>query len=157
MELGSTTEPEPILPTTMISANIRGLNPGMSYSKIEYMTDISKENNAVIISLTESHLHEGILDSEINIKDWTNVRSDRRNRSGGGVIVYVKDKYTISCEDCYSNSVCESICLYINELNIGIITIYRPPNSGNSEFLLCLNRIEEWMKEIYERSCVRSI
>ena len=99
------------------------------------MNDISKENNAVITSLTESHLHEGILDSEINIKGWTNVRSDRRNRSGGGVIIYVKEKYTISCEDCYSNLVCESICLYINELNIGIITVYRPPNCGNSEFL----------------------
>ena len=116
MELGSPTESESILPTSMISANIRGLNPGMSHSKIEYINDISKENNAVIISLTESHLHEGILDSEINIKGWRNVRSGRRNRSGGGVIVYVKEKYTISCEDCYSNSVCESICLYINSM-----------------------------------------
>ena len=60
----------------MISANIRGLNPSMSHSKLEYMSDLSKENNAIIISLTESHLHKGILDSEINIKGWTNVRSD---------------------------------------------------------------------------------
>ena len=31
---------------------------------------------------------------------------------------------------------------------MGIITVYRPPNCGNNEFISCLNRIEDWMKEM---------
>ena len=87
----------------MISANIRGLNPGMKYSKIEYLNDLASDKNAIIIAITESHLCEGILDSEISIKGWAHVRSDRKDRIGGGVIVYVKDSYTISNEISFSN------------------------------------------------------
>ena len=65
MELGSSTDSGSVVSKSMISANIRGLNPGMSHSKLEYMNDLSKENNAIIISLT-------FLDPEINIKGWTN-------------------------------------------------------------------------------------
>lgn len=28
---------------------------------------------------------------------------------------------------------------------MGIITIYRPPNCNNDEFLSCLNNVEDWM------------
>ena len=64
------------------------------------------------------------------------------------MIIYVNEKYTISCEDCYSDSVCESICLFINELNMEIITVYIPPNCGNNEFISFLNIIEDKMKEM---------
>ena len=50
------------------------------------------------------------------------------------MIVYVKDSYTIANESSFSNSVCELVCIYINELNIGIVTIYCPPNSENDKF-----------------------
>ena len=80
MELDSSnTVPESKL-STMISANIRGLNPGMKYSKIEYLNDLASDKNAIIIAITESHLCESILDSKISIKGWAHVRSDRKDR-----------------------------------------------------------------------------
>ena len=78
---------DPKLPLTVITSNIRGLNPGNSYSKLEYMRDLASENNSVIISLTESHLSENISDEEVAINGWAHVRSDRLNRRGRGVIV----------------------------------------------------------------------
>ena len=131
----------------MISANIRGLNPGMKYSKIEYLNDLANDKNAIIMAITESHLSEGILDSEISIKGWAHVRADRDNQIGGGVIVYVKDDYTISSEISFSNSVCETVCIYINKLNVGLVTIYQPPNLDNDEFIECIDKIEEWMAD----------
>ena len=151
MELDSSnTVSESKLPS-MISANIRGLNPGMKYSKIEYLNDLANDKNAIIMAITESHLSEGILDSEISIKGWAHVRADRDNWIGGGVIVYVKDDYTISSEISFSNSVCETVCIYINKLNIGLVTIYQLPNSDNDEFIEWIDKIEEWMADRKKR------
>ena len=78
MELGSRISvSEPKLPT-LISANIRGLNPGMKYSKIEYLSDLASENNAIAIAVTESHLNEGDQDCEVAIKGWSHIRGDRK-------------------------------------------------------------------------------
>ena len=61
--------------------------------------------------------------------------------------MYVKENYTISSDMSFSNTVCESVCLYINELNIGIITVYRPPNCDANKFNECINNVEVWMED----------
>ena len=68
MELDSSNTVSESELSTMIQANIRGLNPEMSHSKIEYLNDLASDKNAIIIAITESHLSEGVLDSEISIK-----------------------------------------------------------------------------------------
>lgn len=70
----------------------------MKYSKIEYLSDLASENNAIAIAVTESHLNEGDQDCEVAIKGWSHIRGDRKDKSGGGVIVYVKENYTISSD-----------------------------------------------------------
>ena len=71
-------------------------------------------NNSVVISLTESHLCDEIFDSEIQLEGWSHVRSDRRNRQGGGVITYVKDHLTLSREKMFSDSMTEILCVYVH-------------------------------------------
>ena len=68
-------------------------------------------NNSVIISLTESHLSDRILDSEVQLDGWTHIRSDGTNRSGGGVITYVKDHLITSIERKFSDSMTEILCV----------------------------------------------
>ena len=70
--------------------------------------------------MTESHLSENILDCEVAIDGWSTFRTDRVNRTGGGVISYVTDKLTVSNELSVSDSITELLCLYINDLNIYI-------------------------------------
>ena len=59
--------------------------------KAKLLGEISKENNASLICLTESHLRKSILDAEVEIKDFELIRSDRlQGKKKGGVAVYVK-------------------------------------------------------------------
>ena len=51
----------------MITGNIRGLNPGIHYSKIEYLKDLAYDKKACIISLTESHLSKESFVSKVSL------------------------------------------------------------------------------------------
>ena len=44
-----------------------------------------------IFGLSETHLHEDINSSEVNIDGYKFERSDRKNGAGGGVGCYVRD------------------------------------------------------------------
>ena len=57
-------ELEPVVLSTIIIGNIRGLNPGIHYSKIEYLKHLAIDKEAYIITLTESHLSKDITSEE---------------------------------------------------------------------------------------------
>ena len=82
--------------------NVRGIKPGIRDNKLEYINLTAKENNAIMIALTESHLKDRVSDHEIHIDGFSLIRSDRSVREGGGIVSYVKDNLTISDE--YSDS-----------------------------------------------------
>ena len=119
---------------TILVGNIRGLNPSMSYSKIDFLRDLAIDKNSIAIAITESHLNDKIYDHEINIKGWAHSRSDRVNRNGGGVIVYVKDNLTMSDENAFSNSMCESVAIYQPLSDLVNITTIRPPSCVAEKF-----------------------
>ena len=50
---------------TIISANIQGLYNRSGRYKLKMLSEISSEENACIIVLTESHLKEEVKDAEI--------------------------------------------------------------------------------------------
>ena len=41
--------------------------------------------------LTEIHINPNVQESEIYINGWQALRSDRVNRQGAGILVYIKD------------------------------------------------------------------
>ena len=98
---------KPIPVSSIITGNIRALKPGLRNSKIEYLANLANLNNNDIMSLTESHLSEDITDAEVHIDGWASVRCDRHKRYGGGIITYIKDKFTISNVSSYSDSMTE--------------------------------------------------
>ena len=57
----------------MIVGNVRGLRLGQTHCKMEYMSNLADENDSVVISLTENHLCEDIIDGEVSIKGWSHV------------------------------------------------------------------------------------
>ena len=137
---------------SIVTGNIRGLNPGAKYSKIEYLSDLATENNSYIITMTESHLSDCVSDHEIAIEGWSSHRSDRVIRSGGGVITYCRDNLIVSDEHNYSDSISESICLYISNLNMIIVTVYRPPNCDQHSFKKNLLSIDKWLEKMIKIS-----
>ena len=112
------------------------------------MEMLATTKNAFLITLTESWLGEGVLDSEVYIKDFSISRADRANREGGGVIAYVRDNLTVSHELSFSDSICELLCIYIQELKLGVITVYRPPGSENISFSNIIKKMDKWLLEL---------
>ena len=48
--------------------------------------------------------------------------------------MYVKDHLTVSCELNESDAMNDLLCIYINELNMALVTIYRLPDSNAESF-----------------------
>ena len=59
--------------------------------KSKLLADYS-DSSTMFICLCETFLHEGILDSEVQITGFIIVRSDRVSRPGGGVCLYLRKK-----------------------------------------------------------------
>ena len=73
-----------------IYLNIRGLYPLNNRSKIAYLRDQAKLENSSMILITESWLHEGVLDAEIMIPGYTLYRADRdSSRTHGGCAAWI--------------------------------------------------------------------
>ena len=100
--------------------------------------------NVSIIALSESHLSGDILDGEIEIDGFICHRSDRIERSHGGVITYIKNNISSTRVLEFSNSKCEVVGVLLEKCNTLILNIYRPPNCSeeNVSFEECLERIQ---------------
>ena len=66
--------------------------------KTTMIKELAIERNSQLISLTESHLNEDILDAEINIDGFDIFRADRNQTTKGGVIVYIKKETAASAK-----------------------------------------------------------
>lgn len=127
--------------------NIRGLYPNSNQSKVPFLNELSKESNPLFFCITETHLNADILEAEINIQDYTVARTDRSNRDGGGVCIYIQDRLTSTVLYTNSNSVCEILIVKIISINLVICLVYRPPDCDHQEFLPCLDEIRNILKD----------
>ncbi|XP_071959528.1 uncharacterized protein [Antedon mediterranea] len=112
---------------------------------------IASKTKATVISISESWLDESITDNEIKIDGYTALRKDR-NRSGGGVCIYVKNYRAFTRRNDLDIDGFEAIWINIylprsKEIVIGIC--YRPPKQNVSLFL---NNFEESVSKIKESS-----
>ena len=72
--------------------NIRGLLTLSNKTKVSKLQTLAENYNATFIGLTETHLHPDIMNGEISMDGYNCIRSDRNNRSHGGVCLYL-NKY----------------------------------------------------------------
>ena len=78
------------------------------------------------ITLTETHLNEKILDSEIQMKNYIGFRADRTlGRKNGGVITYIKATEAVDAEELIAkyNSYVEYQLIHMQKRNIVIINV----------------------------------
>ncbi|MEL7079382.1 MAG: reverse transcriptase family protein [Cyanobacteria bacterium J06582_2] len=76
---------------------------------------------------TESHLNDSAKEKEFHIPNYSSICCNRKNRSHGGVIIYLHNhlSYKILCNA--SDEMCSLLSIYINELKLIIFLAYRPP------------------------------
>ena len=114
--------------------NVHGLISLSNKSKLLRINDIACVHNIKVIGITESHLDDKHQDGEVSINGFRAIRSDRRNRKHGGVMIYTANEYKVRVIYSDSNEVCETLVLYIRNINSIVAICYRPPDCTTDEF-----------------------
>ena len=84
-----------------------------------------------VIGITESWANEDIVDAELALTGYVMFRNDRRERRGGGVILYIKEsiqayEITLKSEPYSVEAIWCNIVTRNSTLTIGVV--YRSPN-----------------------------
>lgn len=100
----------------------------------EFLIEVNKIKPTIIL-ITETWLKPAILDSAINIPQYTLYRKDRTFANGGGVCVYIADyisdkRITTKILENFDTDLIDSIWLNLQFCNVSfnIACIYRPPD-----------------------------
>lgn len=131
--------------TSILLLNIRGLLSLSNRTKIPFLRDLVACNQALCIALMETHQKPDIGNAEIHIPQYVVFWTDRKERSHGGVAMYIREDLTSQVLLSHSNSVCDTLIIHIRQLNVVICATYRPPDAPNhvGKFEDCLTKIEE--------------
>ena len=142
------------VPTSPINSillmNIRGLYSNNNTEKINALYDMAIDSNAFMICLTETHLKKSINNSEITNRFWSIIRADRINRICGGAAVAYRTQLDVDHNNIitFSNGHCEMVCVYFNDLNLGNVTIYRPPGCPKILFNEIIMKAKDWINNL---------
>ena len=123
--------------------NVAGLRARHDKTKFQILNEETFAEIAILIVLTESRLSDNHFDSEIQLHGYTSYRTDRAlGMKIRGVVTYVHNAFSASMEvlATASNSYVEYHMLYIIQLALTVITLYRPPDCPSN---LLISPLEE--------------
>ena len=109
--------------------------------KVKFISDLCNLNT-LFLCFCETYLKDDILDSEIQIPDFSLIRCDCKARVGGGVCVYLR--HSVGFDTClsYSNSVCEVLVLRLHQPSLLLVLLYRPPSCSTVDFKDAIYQVE---------------
>ena len=119
--------------------------------KEQLASKLRNNKNTLTIKLTETHLNEKILDSEIQMRNCIRFRADRTlGRKNGSVITCIKATEEVGADRLIakSNSYLEYQLIRIQNRNIVFINVCRPPNCPTEKFTSPLNVLRTKLIEI---------
>ena len=104
------------------------------HKKLPFLREECSLNEPYFLAFAETHLKDTIKEAEFNIPDYSYAASHRQRRKGGGVIIYINNKFTYQTLVSASDEICSTIAVYINELNLIVFMIYRPPPDYDTQY-----------------------
>ena len=127
--------------------NINGLFPKLNQLKV-----LLEETLIDILAISETHLHSGISDDEVKIKNYELLRRDRINDTGwGGVLIYHKETLNgIEYETCLNDLEMLWIECTVKSQKILVSCLYQPPRD-KATFLDKFDQIISLKKFDYSR------
>ncbi|MPC43268.1 hypothetical protein E2C01_036911 [Portunus trituberculatus] len=126
----------------LLVGNIQGLYPETNQSKLPFLRELSSGKNFMIIALTETHLSEGVREAEINILNYTPFQTDRKAKTHGGTITYMRNDIALSANKALSYS--DGQAFPIQVCNMIFVNCYRPPHCCPNNF----NRAMEGLRQL---------
>ena len=123
--------------------NCRGL-----VSKITEITLLLEQCKMDILGITETHLNKNVKDEEVNITNYHMLRLDRKNKGGGGCLIYHRENINVIPKPKFEVADLEAIWIkvIINSQRLLIGNVYRPPDDSDfhSRFKVALDKI--WLR-----------
>ena len=136
---------------SIINCNIQGLNTKKQMHKVQLISKLANNENTLTITLTETHLNEKILDSEVHMKNYLGFRADQTvGKKNAAVITYIKVTVAVDAEQLIAKS-CSYVeyqLIHMQKRNVVIINVYRPPDCPTEIFIGPLNELRTKLIEI---------
>ena len=100
-------------------SNIQRLITPSGRTKAGFLHDQAINNNSLLVAVTETWLHSGVLDAEVchNTPGFNIIRCDRSGRDGGGVALYLRDDLSGDVLGTFDNGVCQLLVVQIHQLD----------------------------------------
>ena len=97
--------------------------------KIKFLREMCKEKRPYFLAFAETWLNDKMKEAEYEIEGYSYVASHRKDRDGGGVIIYIDGDATYRPLVSVSDEVCSIVAVYLEELNLIVFMVYRPPQT----------------------------
>ena len=104
------------------------------HQKIPFLREQCNTEKPHFLAFAETYLRDDIKEAEFTINGYSHETSNRRNREGGGVIIYISNELTYKTLISDSDEMCSIVAVYIHELNLIVFMIYRPPPNYKSRY-----------------------
>ena len=98
------------------------------------LMDSLNRDNSLGIFLTETWLHEGILDAEVTVEGFNLFHGDRDGRERGGAAIYLNDSLNGRQIKSFLNEVVDYVVVTSKVLDAVLISVYRPPDTSYNEW-----------------------
>ena len=95
--------------------------------KIKFLRDMCKEEKPYFLAFAETCLKDNMKGAEYEIDGYSYVASHRKDRGGGGVIIYIDEDASYKSLISVSDEMCSVVAIYLEELNLIVFMVYRPP------------------------------
>ena len=95
--------------------------------KIKFLREMCKEEKPYFLAFAETWLKDKIKEAEYEIEGYSHVASHRKDREGGGVIIYIEDGATYRLLASVSDEMCSVVAVHLEEPNLIVFMVYRPP------------------------------
>ena len=95
--------------------------------KIKFLNDMCNEEKPYFLAFAETWLNDSMKEVKYEIEGYSYVASHRKDREGGGVIIYINNDATFKPLISISDDMCSVVAIYFDELNLIVFMVYRPP------------------------------
>ena len=115
------------------------------------LKEMAITSKAVVVSVTESHLSDDILSSEIQMAGYQLSRYDRPNQARrGGVALYIRNDLAdegVSLAGA-SSGCCEYQMIHFLRKNLVLVNVYKPPRADLTAFTEIMNQINQKITDL---------
>ena len=95
--------------------------------KMKFLREMCKEEKPHFLAFAETWLNDKIKEAEYEIEGYSHVASHRKDRDGGGVIIYIENGATYRPLVSVSDEMCSVVAVHLEEPNLIVFMVYRPP------------------------------